>query len=287
MTSSTSVAEIRSRSPIGSSSSRGRGTALLAAHAVITTNGLPLRVIVISGSTLTRSISQSKYFSANSSVTTTIGPTVTARRNGSQESAQSCCNWIVVCACSGGSLPGMDTALVRSSVAGGLRRWAATLVGGIALSFTISLAVPPAEANAAGCGPGILGRATEWKDRNRIYDFVAVCGWHDSCYGAKGFGWDGGRFPTKREVPYPKDWCDSGFLSGMTSSCNAFRPTPITNRLCRAVATAFHSLVRAFGGPSYRASNGHRRLLVLQWPRFATPQSASATYGTLNFPFAP
>jgi len=119
---------------------------------------------------------------------------------------------------------------------------------------------------AKGCGPGILGSATEWKDRNAIYDFVAICDWHDRCYAGRGYGYDPIRHPERVNVPYPKDWCDSGFLAGMVASCDLKRRGKVVNRLCRAVATVFHRLVRVFGGPSYRSADGRRLLMRLDWP---------------------
>ncbi|MEI7890052.1 MAG: hypothetical protein WCI34_07060 [Actinomycetes bacterium] len=133
-----------------------------------------------------------------------------------------------------------------------------------AATLVLLIGVQPAK--AAGCGPGILGRVTEWKDRNRIYDFVAICDWHDRCYAGKGFGWDGGRRPERRETPYPKDWCDAGFHIGMNRSCDVHRPDHIGNRLCRSVASVFYGLVRAFGGPSYRSANGRRVFVQLIQP---------------------
>ena len=149
-------------------------------------------------------------------------------------------------------------------VASGRRLVCAVVAVCAPVIFVLSGAQP---AKAAGCGPGNLGSATQWKDRNRIYDFAAVCDWHDRCYGAKGFGWDGGRRPERREVPYPKDWCDSGFLVGMNKSCDDHRRDALGNRLCRAVASAFYWLVKAFGGPSYRSANGHRAFVQLVLPK--------------------
>lgn len=138
----------------------------------------------------------------------------------------------------------------------------AVLAGAISLGF---LASPP-PALAAGCGPGILGSATEWKDRNAIYDFVAICDWHDRCYAGRGYGYDAIHHPERANVPYPKDWCDSGFLAGMVASCDLRRRSKVVNRLCHAVATVFHRLVRVFGGPSYRSADGRRLLVRLDWP---------------------
>jgi len=143
------------------------------------------------------------------------------------------------------------------------------LVSAVAVSAAavVLLSAGAQPAQAAGCGPGVLGSATQWKDRNHIYDFVAVCGWHDRCYGAKGFGYDRALHPEGREVPYPKDWCDGGFLTGMNSSCDVHRRDALGNRLCRAVASAFYWLVKAFGGPSYRSANGRRTFVQLILPK--------------------
>ena len=150
--------------------------------------------------------------------------------------------------------------LIVVIIASAMFRVIKTLVPAAVIAVAMAGSTP---AQAAGCGPGVLGSATQWKDRNRIYDFLSVCNWHDRCYGAKGFGWDGGKHPERRETPYPKDWCDSGFLLGMNQSCDDHRADRLGNRLCRAVASAFYWLVRAFGGPSYRSSNGHRVLVQL------------------------
>ena len=150
--------------------------------------------------------------------------------------------------------------LIVVIIASAMFRVIKTLVPAAVIAVAMAGSTP---AQAAGCGPGVLGSATQWKDRNRIYDFLSVCNWHDRCYGAKGFGWDGGKHPERRETPYPKDWCDSGFLLGMNRSCDIHRPDRLGNRLCRPIASAFYWLVRAFGGPSYRSSNGHRVLVQL------------------------
>lgn len=121
-------------------------------------------------------------------------------------------------------------------------------------------------ARAAGCGPGMLGSATAWKDRNAIYDFVSACDWHDRCYGARGYGWDPVRSPGRAGVPYARDWCDSGFHLWMARSCDSRPARPAVGRLCHAVADIFHWLVKAFGSPWYRKADGHRTLARLSWP---------------------
>ena len=127
-------------------------------------------------------------------------------------------------------------------------------------------AVAAPEARAEGCGPGALGSATAWKDRNAIYDFVDACDWHDRCYGARGYGWDAARSPRRASVPYPRDWCDSGFRLWMGRSCDS-RPTRrAAVRACHGVADVFQWLVRSFGGPWYRKADGNRRLMLLAWP---------------------
>jgi hypothetical protein len=127
-------------------------------------------------------------------------------------------------------------------------------------------AVAAPEARAEGCGPGALGRATAWKDRNAIYDFVDACDWHDRCYGARGYGWDPATAPGRSVIPYPRDWCDSGFRHGMRASCSRKPAGSRTAPLCRVVTEVFYSLVRAFGGSWYRRADGHRTLLRLSWP---------------------
>ena len=145
----------------------------------------------------------------------------------------------------------------------GLLGKAMPLAVGVALAFGWFGAQP---ASAAGCGPGLIGTATQWKDRNLIYDFVAVCDWHDRCYASRGYGWDPVKSPGRALTPYPRGWCDEGFLRAMNRSCDQFRSGPVRNRMCHSVATAFGYLVRRFGGPSYAASDGRRVLRRLAWP---------------------
>lgn len=133
-------------------------------------------------------------------------------------------------------------------------------------AISVGVLASPPLALAAGCGPGVLGSATEWKDRNLIYDFVSICDWHDRCYAGRGFGYDRIHHPDRANVPYPKDWCDSGFLAGMNRSCDLRRRGPSVNRICHAVASAFSRLVRVFGGPSYRSADGRRKFEQLRWP---------------------
>ena len=136
----------------------------------------------------------------------------------------------------------------------------------LAGAISLGLLASPAQALAAGCGPGILGSATEWKDRNLIYDFVAICDWHDRCYAGRGYGYDRIHHPERANVPYPKDWCDAGFLAGMNQSCDQRRSGRVRERLCHAIASVFYRLVRRFGGPSYHSSDGRRRFEQLHWP---------------------
>ena len=153
--------------------------------------------------------------------------------------------------------------VVIANLGVGLLGKAMALAAAVALAFGWFGAQP---ALAAGCGPGLLGTATQWKDRNLIYDFVAVCDWHDHCYASRGYGWDPVKNPGRDLIPYPRDWCDDGFLRGMNRSCDQLRSGPIRNRLCRFVASSFSYLVRKFGGASYPVGNGRRVLRKLIWP---------------------
>ena len=120
-------------------------------------------------------------------------------------------------------------------------------------------------ARAAGCGPGVLGGATVWKDRNPVYDFVAACGWHDRCYAARGYGWDA-LHPERAAVAYPRAWCDGGFLHAMVGACDRLRSGEPRHSLCLRVAFTFHALVRVFGGASYASAEGRRVFARLAWP---------------------
>ena len=144
----------------------------------------------------------------------------------------------------------------------------AAKVTALALTSVVAVFASPVvgKASAAGCGPGVLGSSTVWKDRNPVYDFVAVCGWHDRCYAARGYGWDARQHPERASVPYPRRWCDDGFLRGMLGSCDRLRPGEPRHSLCRRVAFTFHGLVRLFGSASYSAADGRRVLLRLVWP---------------------
>jgi hypothetical protein len=141
----------------------------------------------------------------------------------------------------------------------------AVLVIAVTVALVVVAAAPQA-ARASGCGPGLLGSSTRWKDRNAVFDFAGVCDWHDRCYGARGYGYDPVAAPARAATPYPRDWCDSGFHHGMRASCGRKPPRSATAPLCKAVAEVFYGLVTTFGGPWYRRADGHRTLMRLIWP---------------------